>query len=396
VGAIQGGDGMALVINTNLGSIQAERALATTRSAMETAMQRLSSGKRINSAHEDASGISVASRMQDQIQGLNVAIRNANDGIGIAQTTDSAIEEMQNVLHRMRELAMQSANGTYNDQDRSHLNSEYTDLMSELGRTATATTWDKDLKLLDDGVSGLDIQIGTAAAMAITIPIGSMTPRALGLKTNLIDAGMVDQAAKTTTYDMKSFGAVNATGSYMAGDDYQLNIKGLRLTAEDASSVADVAMKMSQDYNLAGSGIKSIASDGKTPASLVITWLDSAFAGDATPPAAALTWSKDTADITTATNAIDALTAIDTAQQIASTQRSKLGAAMNRIQYTINNLLNVVQNTEESKSRIFDTDYAAESAALARAKVLADAGTAMLAQANQSQQYVMNLLRGGN
>jgi flagellin-like hook-associated protein FlgL len=207
---------------------------------------------------------------------------------------------------------------------------------------------------------------------------------------------MVDQAAKTTTYDMKSFGASKAAGSFVAGDDYQLNIKGLRLTAQDAGSVADAALKMSQDYNLTGSGIKSIASDGKTPASLVITWLDSACASDGTPPAAALTWSKDTTDIATATNAIDALTAIDVAQQMASTQRSKLGAAMNRIQYTINNLLNVVQNTEESKSRIFDTDYAAESAALARANVLADAGTAMLAQANQSQQYVMNLLRGGN
>jgi flagellin len=384
---------MALVINTNLGSIKAERALAVTRADMETSMQRLSSGKRINSAHDDAAGIAVASRMQDQIQGLNVAIRNASDGIGIAQTADSAIEEMQNVLHRMRELAVQAVNGTYNDEDRSHLNAEYSSLMSELSRTASTTTWDKDLKLLDDGVNGLDIQIGTAAGMAVSIPISAMTPRSIGLKVNLADNGVVSN--RTTTYDMQSFGASKQSGGYTAGDDYLLDINGLRLTAEDAHSVEDVASKLSQDYNLTGSGIKSIASDGKAPASLVITWLDSACASDGTPPAATLTWSRDTTNIATAGDATNALTAIDLADQLASDQRAKLGAAMNRIQHTINTLLNVVQNVDESKSRIFDTDFAAESAALARSKVLADAGTAMLAQANQSQQYVMNLLRGG-
>jgi flagellin len=120
-----------------------------------------------------------------------------------------------------------------------------------------------------------------------------------------------------------------------------------------------------------------------------------ACAADGTPPAASLKWSQDTTNIATVDKANDAMGYLDKAQQIANAQRSKLGAAMNRIQYTVNNLLNIVQNTQEAKSRIFDTDYAAESAALAKAKVLAEAGTAMLAQANQSEQYVMNLLRGG-
>ena len=388
---------MALVINTNIGSIQAERALATTRGGMETSMQRLASGKRINSAHDDAAGIAVAARMQDQIQGLNVAIRNANDGVGIAQTAEGAIEEMQNVLHRMRELAVQAANGTYTAEDRGFLNLEYVSLMSELHRTSIATTWDQDMKLLDEDVGSVDIQVGTSAAMTINIPIGPLTTRALGLKTNKEDAGAAaagtSSTSATTTYTM-SFGGT--AGTFTPGDDYELTINGVRLTAEDATSIEDVATKLSADYDLKSTGIKSIAVVGTTTKTLVVTWLDSAQ--DATTkkgPVATLKWSKDTTSINTITGANDAMGYLDNAQQLANAQRSKLGAAMNRIQYTVNNLLNIVQNTQEAKSRIFDTDYAAESAALAKAKVLAEAGTAMLAQANQSQQYVMNLLRGG-
>jgi len=388
---------MALVINTNIGSIQAERALATTRGGMETSMQRLASGKRINSAHDDAAGIAVAARMQDQIQGLNVAIRNANDGVGIAQTAEGAIEEMQNVLHRMRELAVQAANGTYTAEDRGFLNLEYVSLMSELHRTSIATTWDQDMKLLDEDVGSVDIQVGTSAAMTINIPIGPLTTRALGLKTNKEDLGTAaagtSSTSATTTYTM-SFGGT--AGTFTPGDDYELTINGVRLTAEDATSIEDVATKLSADYDLKSTGIKSIAMVGTTTKTLVVTWLDSAQ--DATTkkgPVATLKWSKDTTSINTITGANDAMGYLDNAQQLANAQRSKLGAAMNRIQYTVNNLLNIVQNTQEAKSRIFDTDYAAESAALAKAKVLAEAGTAMLAQANQSQQYVMNLLRGG-
>ncbi|MFZ9995040.1 MAG: hypothetical protein ACO3OV_10085, partial [Steroidobacteraceae bacterium] len=141
---------MALVINTNIGSIQAERALAGTRETMETSMQRLATGRRINSASDDAAGIAVASRMTDQMRALNMAIRNASDGLSLAQTAEGAIEEMQNILQRMRELGVQAANGTYTDTDRSYLDLEYQALMSEMYRISKSTAWDKDLKVLDD------------------------------------------------------------------------------------------------------------------------------------------------------------------------------------------------------------------------------------------------------
>lgn len=386
---------MALVINTNVGSIQAERALATNRGNMENSMQRLASGRRINSAHDDAAGIAVAARMQDQIQGLNVAIRNANDGISIAQTAEGAIEEMQNVLHRMRELAVQAANGTYTETDRSFLNLEYTSLMSELHRTAIATTWDQDMRMLDEGVVSVDIQVGTSAAQTINIPIGPVTPRALGLKAVSDSTGVQSGTAATavkTTYPM-TFGGT--TGEFAAGSDYQIEIGNVRLTAEDPTSIDDLVAKLNADYDLPDSGIASIAKDASTPAKLVITWKSSALDASGNPPTNTFKWSKDTSKITTQNEANAALALIDKATQIASAQRSKLGASMNRIQYTVNNLMNIVQNTQEAKSRIYDTDYSVESAALAKAKVLAEAGTAMLAQANQSTQYVLNLLRGG-
>jgi flagellin len=255
------------------------------------------------------------------------------------------------------------------------------------------------MKLLDEDVGSVDIQVGTSAAMTINIPIGPLTTRALGLKANKEDTGTAAAAttspavAAKTTYTMSFAGSA---GTFTPGDDYEITVNGARLTAEDATSIEDVATKLSADYDLKGTGIASIAVVGTTTKTLVVTWLDSAL--DATTkkgPEATLKWSKDTTNINTITGANDAMGYLDKAQQLANAQRSKLGAAMNRIQYTVNNLLNIVQNTQEAKSRIFDTDYAAESAALAKAKVLAEAGTAMLAQANQSQQYVMNLLRGG-
>ena len=151
---------MALVINTNIASIQSERALSTNRGNMEQAMQRLSSGKRINSAVDDAAGIAVTQRMRNQIQGLNMAIRNANDGISLAQTAEGAIEELQNILHRMRELAVQSSNGTYTSDDRSYISAEFNELMKEIRRTSNQAAWDGDLKLISEGAKPMSVQVG--------------------------------------------------------------------------------------------------------------------------------------------------------------------------------------------------------------------------------------------
>jgi flagellin len=274
---------MALVINTNVASLQAGRSVSKTRQAMEGAMERLASGKRINSASDDAAGIAVSARMKSQIDGLNMAVRNANDGISLARTAEGTLDEVDTMLHRMRELAIQAANGTYADTDRGYLNEEFSRLIIEIERVATQSKWGQDVGLTDGTNSSLEIQVGLDSGHTIAISLVDVSTSALGI---------------------------------------------------------------------------------------------SALA------------------INTQSGAVGTLSTIDVALDTINAARAKLGAAANRLEHTVSNLMSMVQHTEESKSRVMDADFAAESAALARAQILAQAGTAMLAQANQAQQYVLNLLRG--
>ena len=278
---------MAIVVNSNVPSVHAGRALAANRLGLEQAMERLSSGKRLNSSRDDAAGMSVVTRMTSQIQGLNMAVRNANDGISMANTYDAAAEEVGNVLTRMRELAVQMSNGSYADADHDNADLEFQALNDEIDRISSSTRF--------NGVAIADGTVGTSGVVSI----------------------QVDET-------------------------------------DDASS-----------------------------ANISITFTD----------LSAATLGVDGLDVTDTTNAGAAIADIDTALEDLNTSRATVGSVVNRIEHTVSVLMNTVQRTEEARSRIQDTDYAAESANLARANVLAQAGTAMLAQSNQSPQYVLTLLR---
>ncbi len=649
---------MPLTINTNIASIQSERALAMNRGNMETAMQRLSSGKRINSALDDASGLAVANRMRNQIEGLNMAIRNANDGISLAQTAEGAMEELQNVLLRMRELAVQASNGTYTDEDRSYIAAEFDELMKEMRRVSNQAAWDGDVKLIAEGAKPQQVQVGINAADYIQVPLQSLTvedlnlsdkvnvdsyegaaietfkfhnltttsepavayvpaswdgadpdeltdikfidnpkpnfelrlwngardssgnPEGVSSAVNILSvtgAGSVQDLIKqlkahpnydSTTVDLKfsggelkvvwkiagqpdpasslivtnpvdegdaiSIAAGNNSVDYgetlvsgklgdltnypdhyqqsfdlsglafhrdtipkSAGNFFSIQIGNRVLTADNAVDVADLAAKLKNDsdYNFirgqVGLGDSKLElfevidkpalanesgrlfSQGVTPASVGEiftsgqTYLVKGNAGDhkyagnisgravtqdrasategeiflvgsqyklkgagdsstdtnITGPTSAnkellasltpriqklkVNFGEDATDrasmyqshhnvaITDIESAITALDFVDAAAKVVNESRARMGATMSRIEYTINNLMNLVENTEEAKSRVLDTDYAKESAELAKAQILAQAGTAMLAQANQSQQYVLNLLRQG-
>ena len=666
---------MALTINTNIASIQSERALATNRGNMETAMQRLSSGKRINSALDDASGLAVANRMRNQIEGLNMAIRNANDGISLAQTAEGSMEELQNVLLRMRELAIQASNGTYTDEDRSYIGAEFDELMKEMRRVSNQASWDGDVKLISEGAKPQQVQVGIDAADYIQVPLQSLTVEDLNLsdKTSLtstkgsavetfkfhntpttepavtyVPAGwngtdpaeltditfidnpkpnfelrlwngardsdgnpeglsssttvlsvtgaasvkdLISQLKAHPNYDSTIADIKFANGemqvvwkiagqpdpdsmltitnpvdqldpvvidrnqtagnfvNYSAGADlvagrtsditgypahykqefnlsnlvfhrdtvpksagnfFAIQIGSRTLTADNATSAADLAAKFKNDSdyafvrdqvglgssslelfevidvpagkaNVSGSAITQLeaqsatndlytSADGKTylvnkgttgttddtyagnvsgnlksqsrTAAAIGEIYNSASSGTAVykiktsgadASADPTTVTLATGDETLLTNAlasarvqklkinfgenatergfmyqsnhnvtisdpesaISALDFVDAAAKVVNESRARMGATMSRIEFTINNLMNVVENTEEAKSRVLDTDYAKESAELAKAQILAQAGTAMLAQANQSQQYVLNLLRQG-
>ena len=270
------------VIGTNIGSLRAANASSKASMALNTSMERLSTGKRINSAKDDAAGLAIASSMTAQVRGMNQAVRNANDGISMAQTAEGALGEVTNMLQRIRELAVQSASGTYDTNDRTNLNAEVTQLKSQIADIIS-----------DSEFNGVKLFDGTAG----------------------------------------SGGTVSIQTGANNGDTVDLSFSAVTLTGVSGATVATTA------------------------------------------------------------GANAALTTVDTALDTINTARANLGASQNRLTSVVNNLTNNVTNLTDARSRIEDADFSAETAALAKAQILSQASTAMLAQANQSQQSVLQLLR---
>lgn len=285
------------VVNTNVNATVAQNALVRNERQMNTAMERLSTGQRINGAKDDAAGLAISSRMTSQIRGLEVGIRNANDAISMISTADGALVEVTNMLQRMRELALQSANGTTTSSDRDYLNSEYQKLITEIDRIAQNTQWNGGsiLNHTTTASSTFKYQVGANGGQTIAVDFGDF---------NNTGASGVMQAVNS------------ANGSLAAG----------------------------------------------TTASAMTT-------GSA------------------------AVTAIDSAISAVNSQRATFGAAVNQLTYAVDNLASVKVNAEASRSRILDTDYAAQTSELARTQIIQQAGTAMLAQANQLPQTVLSLLQ---
>jgi len=268
------------VINTNISSLRAQNGSRMADAGLRTAMERLSSGKRINGAKDDAAGLAVATRMTSEIRGLNAASRNSNDGISLVQTAEGAMGEVTSMLQRMRELAVQSANGTLTLADRTNTQAEVTQLIGQIGDVSSRTNYN-GLSLMAAATT-ITLQTGSKASETVDVDIGAMTAAALGVAT---------------------------------------------------------------------------------------------------------------VDVSTAAGATAAMTALDTALTTVTTERANLGAVQNRLDATINNLTSRATNLTESRSRIEDADFSEETTNLAKSQILSQAATAMLSQANQSQQGVLSLLR---
>ncbi len=276
---------MGLVVNTNVASLNAQRAIAASGIELKTAMERLSSGKKINSAADDAAGFAIAERMTAQIRGLNMAAKNANDGLSMLATIENATNDVTDMLQRIRELAVQAVNDTNGDTDRGYLQDEVTSLLAEIDRVASQTVYNNKV-LLDGNLSG-NIQVGTEATQSITFSI-------------------------------------------------------------DSIATADI--------------------------------------GDGTD-------ALSTISVATSAEASDALLVISGAIEQVAGHRASYGAMQNRLEYTVSNLLNVAEFTTAARSRIEDADFAAESARLAKAQVLQQTGSAMLAQANAASQLALQLIK---
>ena len=279
------------VIGSNISSLRASNAGTKAGDMLSTAMERLSTGKRINSAKDDAAGLAIASSMTSQIRGMNQGIRNANDGISMAQTAEGALDEVTNMLQRMRELTVQSKNGTYSSSDTTNIKSEMTALSAQIGSVLTNTAFN-GTKLFDGSTTSVSIQAGANASDAVTLTLGKLNDSATATQ---------DAINKAITVDV---------------------------------TVADAGTAGTDDY----------------------------------------------------------LTKFDNALKQVATARSGLGAAQNRLESAVNNLTSNSTNLADAKSRIEDADFSTESTNLAKAQILSQASTAMLAQANQSQQGVLKLL----
>ncbi len=403
---------MAQVINTNTMSLNAQRNLSTSGSSLATTIQRLSSGSRINSAKDDAAGLAISERFGTQIRGTDVAIRNANDGISLAQVAEGSLTEIGNNLQRVRELSVQASNATNSASDRKALQAEVTQLVSEIDRVAKQADFN-GTKLLDGSFSSQLFQVGANAGQAIAID-KTIDAKANALGGAQFASGKVAiTAAASATADIALTG-LSITDSKGAKVDFaDLTVKSAGSvagtnTAAATALAAHINAKIGEtgvlaEVDAAGTGLTlSSVKDSvdKNGAFLGIAVETGTWTGIATGPAditasttAVAKSFADKIDVSTVKGAQQAMEVVDKALGAINSTRADLGAIQNRFTSVVANLQTSSENLSASRSRIKDTDFAKETAELTRTQILQQAGTAMLAQANQVPQGVLSLLR---
>jgi flagellin len=415
---------MSIVVNTNIGSLNAQRSLAESSRELATAMERLSSGKKINSAADDAAGFAIAERMTAQVRGLNMATKNANDGLAMLATIENATNDVTDMLQRVRELAVQASNDTNSSTDRQYLQKEVDSLLNEINRVSSQTVYN-DKVVLDGSLSG-QLQVGTDNGQNIGFAIKSIDTDTLGLTGSAAVASSatftaadaatnekvtvltMDGAAMSATNDAdvtidELVTALKAHANFDAAKhqiekDGSGNLKATMLTtgAATISLTNDSANKSaSASVTGAAAGASSGAfTAGSTPSVIATTASDNSVtsSGSSQTPSAG-TDSVLGLSVLTASDATASLSKITAAIEQVAGDRAGLGAVSNRLEYTVSNLMNVAEYTTAARSRIEDADFASESARLAKAQVLQQTGTAMLAQANATQQLALSLFR---
>jgi flagellin len=381
------------VINTNNAATLAANALTKNERAMSQAMERLSTGVRINSAGDDAAGLAISSRMTSQINGLDMAVRNANDAVSMVNTADGALIEVSNMLGRMRELAVQSASGTNSTTDRAALNTEYVALLNEVGRVSENTQWN-GMNLLDDspGSSGtVSFQIGANASQTVSTVFGD-----IGAQQSISNAGTTANAHAITvggsSTDGISTGDIITVGITDAADD-TTGYMQFTMSADNVTDIYDTTAAATLGSTVTFNSIVYTLTSSTTAGTLALTGASGTSTLHNLTVSRGIHAAVADNDVLTTTKANSAITALDTAIDAINTQRSVFGAAVNRLEYAADNLANVSQNTSASRSRILDADYASETTELARTQIIQQAGTAMLSQANQQAQSVLALLK---
>ena len=397
---------MSLTINTNVNSLTAQRNLSTSQSSLSTSLQRLSSGLRVNSAKDDAAGLAIAERLNAQVRGLNVASRNANDGISLAQTAEGALGKVTDSLQRIRELAVQSSNATNSADDRKALQNEVAQLRDEIDRVAKTTTFN-GTKLLDGSLTGATFQVGAGAGENITV--ASLT-NSTASKLSSVSYGKSDiTGISSGTVSTLTAIASNTLKISVGGTEYQLSdVKAAVSGDERLGQVAEAINRRTADTGVTAFLLKQ--TDGSFSLKLRTGTLDAtgvaaavsvggftvATTGiaDASVTVATTTSAGlDGLTIATAEDSYLAIKNIDDALKQVNGARATLGAVQSRFEAAVSNIAIQAENTATARGRIVDADFATETANLSRAQVLQQAGTAIVAQANQLPQQVLKLLQ---
>jgi flagellin len=397
------------VINTNTAATITSNAIAKNERAMTQTMERLSTGQRINSAADDAAGLAISSRMTSQINGLNMAVRNANDAISMVQTEEGAMIEVSNMLQRMRELAVQASSGTMSATDRDALQVEFAALSAQIQQVGDDTTWNGKLILDGAGVSGAQsFQVGANASQTIDHTFAVIESSDVASQTH-VEAQATDQDGSNAEVQTLTLGG----GTFAVGDTIHFQIDGVKFGAEvmalDGATIESVRVHgssttVSNDSDTtdqftttstSGNITLSIAADNVLTFTGTTKTVSAGFAvtNDSGLVKRGITAAVTAVDVDTAANAANAISSIDVAIKAVDSARASSGAVINRLEYAADNLANVSQNTSASRSRILDADYAAETTELARTQIIQQAGTAMLSQANQQAQSVLALLK---
>jgi flagellin len=396
-------------INTNVMSMNAQRNLMSSQGSLATSMQRLSSGLRVNSAKDDAAGLAIAERMNAQVKGLNVAARNANDGISLAQTAEGALGKVGDMLQRMRELSVQSANSTNSADDRKALQAEVKQLTDEIDRVSQQTSFNGK-KVLDGSFTAANFQVGANAGDNITI--GSLANTTAD---NLSTVAYGEGEETVDTADITDFAtAIDAgTLTITVGTGDAVDLGAIGAATSETGRLGQVVEAINRKTGETGVSAFLVNNNDGTfdvqymsskldadgaPEAIEFAGFDAATTGLADDGSSIVAATDDltgisSIDVTSEKGAYIAMKKLDAALDEVNSARATLGAVQSRFENAVANIQIGVENLSASRGRIMDADFAKETANLSRAQILQQAGTAMVAQANQAPQGVLSLLR---
>ena len=376
---------MPLSINTNIASLTAQRAMINSNAGLETAFERLSTGKRVNSASDDAAGLAIGKDLESRVRGLNQAVRNVNDGISMVQIAEGALDEVTTILQRMRDLAVQAANGSLGSAERGYLDTEHKKLAESLNSVVGQAKFGST-QLIDTSDTPVTLQTGADASDTVSITFDKMSDAILGLTEADVDLTGV-------TADAENFDFLVTDAVANAQNQMTFTIDGSTYVLDTTSADTSQAVSEAINNDAALSAVVTATYTGST--SITLTHVNKGEKQGAN------SLSLDTTNATLAAvnpddgvaDASGAIVMIDAALATVASDRATLGATQAQLESTVRNLANVAENTAAAQGRIMDTDYAAETANLTKAQILQQAATSILAQANAQPQGVLSLLQ---